>query len=224
MFAAISPRYDRANQWLSLGAHQHWRQAVVGRASLPPDAQVLDCATGTGDLALEWARALGPSGQVLGVDFCAPMLSEARRKVPSGRVWPVFLQADALALPFGEGVFDGASMAFGIRNVDDPLTCLRELARVVRPGGQVLVLEFGQPRGAFGAFYRLYSRTLLPTLGGLITGQRSAYEYLPRTAQAFPSGQAFLDLMAKSGALSEPQATPLSGGIAFLYRGIVTSR
>ena len=222
MFAAISPRYDQANQWLSLGVHRHWRQAVVDGASLRPGARVLDCATGTGDLALEWSRALGPSGRVIGADFCAPMLSEARRKVASGQAWPVFLQADALALPFGEGVFDGASMAFGIRNVDDPLSCLRELGRVVRPGGEVLVLEFGQPRGAFGALYRLYSRTLLPTLGGLITGQRSAYEYLPRTAQDFPSGQAFLDLMAKSGVFSEPQATPLSGGIAFLYRGVVT--
>jgi demethylmenaquinone methyltransferase/2-methoxy-6-polyprenyl-1,4-benzoquinol methylase len=223
MFAAISPRYDLANQILSFGVHRRWRRTLVRRANLPPGSSVLDCATGTGDLALEWARALGPSSRIVGTDFCAPMLAEAVRKATALGISAEFLEADALALPFDDGHFDAASIAFGIRNVDDPLACLRELGRVVRPGGQVLVLEFGQPDGAFGAVYRFYARAVLPAVGGLITGQRAAYEYLPRTARLFPSGERFSNLMIESGAFSEHTATRLSGGIAFLYRGQVAA-
>ena len=114
-----------------------------------------------------------------------------------------------------------ASIAFGIRNVDDPLRCLRELSRVVVPGGRVVVLEFGQPGGAFGALFRFYSRAVMPLVGGLVTGNRSAYEYLPRTAAAFPAGDRFLSLMREAGTFLEVRATKLLLGTAFVYVGIV---
>src|SRR5205085_3692723 len=126
---------------------------------------------------------------------CAEMLGPARRK---GAV--EFAVADVLDLPFDDAEFDVASIAFGIRNVDDPLRCLREMARVVKPGGCVIVLEFGQPRGPFGALFRAYSRGVMPVVGGLLTGNRAAYEYLPRTAAAFPSGEKFRALMGEAGA------------------------
>ena len=120
MFATIAPRYDLANELLSLGTHRRWRRALVKRAQLPAGASILDCATGTGDLALEFARAVGPSGKVTGIDFCEPMLAGARDKARAAGVKIDFRQADAQKLPFDSGRFDLVSIAFGIRNVDDP--------------------------------------------------------------------------------------------------------
>ena len=126
-----------------------------------------------------------------------------------------------MALPYPDASFDVSSISFGIRNVDDPVQCLREMARVVKPGGQVLVLEFGQPDGLWGAMYRLYSRAVMPAVGGLLTGNRAAYQYLPRTAAAFPAGERFLELMDRSAAFRERSARAFTGGITWLYRGIV---
>ena len=221
MFATIAPRYDLANQLLSLGIHRRWRKELVRRAALPAGASALDCATGTGDLALELARAVGPAGQVAGVDFCEPMLEGAREKAKAEGAAVEFRQADVQSLPFPDRRFDLASIAFGIRNVDDPLKCLREMARVVRPGGQVWVLEFGQPRGLFGGFYRFYNWAVVPNLGHLVTGKRSPYRYLPRTAKAFPAGDRFLALMDGAGVFLERNAFPLTFGVAYLYRGVV---
>jgi len=222
MFSSIAPRYDVANLVLSLGVDRSWRRAAVRESEARPGARVLDCATGTGDLALAMRRAVGRGGLVVGTDFCEPMLAPAREKASREGLGDVrFEVADALALPYPDGSFDVASIAFGIRNVDDPVRCLREMSRVVRPGGRVVVLEFGQPRGAFGALYRLYARQLMPRIGGLLTGNRSAYEYLPRTAAAFPAGERFLDLMDQAGTFSGRQARPLTGGLAFVYRGEV---
>lgn len=221
MFAGIAGRYDAANEVLSFGVHRLWRAAAVRRSGAREGDRVLDCATGTGDLAFAFRRAVGPAGSVVGTDFCAPMLEVARRKAQARGLAVRFEEADALALPFESGAFDVASIAFGIRNVDDPLACLREMARVVRPGGRVVVLEFGQPRGPFGALYRLYSRTALPFVGKLVTGQGAAYQYLPRTAAAFPAGDRFLELMGRSGAFARSSAEPLTFGAAFVYVGEV---
>jgi demethylmenaquinone methyltransferase/2-methoxy-6-polyprenyl-1,4-benzoquinol methylase len=220
MFASIAPRYDAANEVLSLGVHQSWRRAAVQAARLEPGQRALDCATGTGDLALELARAAGETGQVVGTDFCAPMLEPAPAKAARRGLQVRFSVADALALPFREGEFDAATIAFGIRNVDDPVRCLREMARVVKPGGRVVVLEFGQPRGAFGALFRAYSRGVMPLVGGLLTGNRQAYEYLPRTAAAFPAGDRFLALMDEARSFQSRTARPLTFGTAFVYCGV----
>jgi demethylmenaquinone methyltransferase / 2-methoxy-6-polyprenyl-1,4-benzoquinol methylase len=220
MFASIARRYDTANEVLSLGIHKGWRRAAVHLSGAAPGQRVLDCATGTGDLALEFKRVVGLQGEVIGTDFCAEMLESAPAKAAKAGLEVKFAVADVLALPYADGRFDVASIAFGIRNVDDPLLCLREMARVVRPGGCVVVLEFGQPRGPFGALFRAYSRGVMPMVGGLLTGNRAAYEYLPRTAAAFPAGEKFLDLMRESNAFSAVEAHPLTFGTAYVYRGV----
>lgn len=220
MFASIAPRYDTANEVLSLGVHRGWRRKAVRLAQVAPGQRVLDCATGTGDLALEFKRAVGPAGEVIGTDFCAEMLAAAPEKARRAGLSVSFAVADALALPYPDARFDVASIAFGIRNVDDPVRCLRELARVVKPGGRVVVLEFGQPRGAFGALFRFYSRGVMPLVGGLLTGNRAAYEYLPRTAAQFPAGEKFLDLMRQAGSFRDAQAHPLTYGTALVYVGV----
>ena len=220
MFASIARRYDTANEILSLGIHKGWRRAAVGISGAGRGQRVLDCATGTGDLALEFKRVVGGDGEVIGTDFCAEMLESAPAKAARLGLEVKFAVADALALPYPDASFDVASIAFGIRNVDDPLRCLREMARVVKRGGSVIVLEFGQPRGPFGALFRAYSRGVMPVVGGLLTGNRAAYQYLPRTAAAFPAGERFLELMRESSAFAHVEAQPLTFGTAYVYRGV----
>ncbi len=222
MFSSIAPRYDVTNVVLSLGVDRLWRRVAVRESGATSGARVLDCATGTGDLALALRRTVGPTGSVVGMDFCAAMLEPAREKARRAGLEDVrFEEGDALALRYPPGSFDVATIAFGIRNVDNPVQCLKEMARVVRPGGRVVVLEFGQPRGLWGALYRVYTRALMPALGGLLTGNRAAYAYLPRTAAAFPAGERFLALMDEAGTFSARRAVSLSGGIAFVYVGEV---
>jgi demethylmenaquinone methyltransferase/2-methoxy-6-polyprenyl-1,4-benzoquinol methylase len=221
MFSLIAPRYDLANDLLSFGLHRRWRERAVRLSNAAPGESVLDCATGTGDLALAFKRAVGPTGRVVGTDFCAEMLASAPAKARRAGLSVEFQVADATAIPFPAGTFDIASIAFGIRNVDDPALCLREMRRVVRPGGRVVVLEFGQPTGVFGAVFRLYSRTLLPWLGSVVSRQREAYQYLPRTAAAFPAGGRFLELMEQVGGFERTRAQPLTFGTAYVYLGHV---
>jgi demethylmenaquinone methyltransferase/2-methoxy-6-polyprenyl-1,4-benzoquinol methylase len=221
MFARIAPRYDAANDVLSMGLHRLWRAAAVRRAGPKAGDRILDCATGTGDLAMAFKRAVGRSGEVTGTDFCADMLRLAPTKAARLGLDVTFEVADALALPYGDGRFDVSSMAFGIRNVDDPRRCLRELARVLKSGGRVVVLEFGQPAGLFGALFRLYARLVMPLIGQALTGQRAAYEYLPRTAQAFPAGERFLAMMREVGVFRTVEAFPLVAGLAWIYVGVV---
>jgi len=223
MFAGIAPRYDRANVVLSLGIDRLWRRRA--RRLLAPRAgeRILDVCCGTGDVALGLRDAVGPRGRIVGADFCAPMLALAATKAGrlAARAPLLFVRADALALPFADGAFDAAVVAFGIRNVDDPVRGLREMARVVRPGGRVVVLEFGRPEApVLAPLYRWYSRVVIPRVGALVSGDRAPYEYLPRTSAAFPSGAAFTALMREAG-LASPRALPLTLGVAFAYRGEV---
>ncbi len=222
MFASIAKSYDRGNQVLSLGLHHRWRAAAVRLSGAKPGDRVLDCATGTGDLAFAFQRAVGPRGEVVGTDFCAEMLDLARAKADRERLPVRFEEADAMCLPYGDGTFDASSIAFGIRNVDDPAQGILEMARVVRPGGAVVVLEFGQPGGVlFGPLYRLYSGRVLPGLGGLVSGKREAYEYLHRTSSQFPSGPQFTEFMARTGRFASVRAHALTGGVAYVYVGAV---
>jgi demethylmenaquinone methyltransferase / 2-methoxy-6-polyprenyl-1,4-benzoquinol methylase len=221
MFASIARRYDAANEILSLGIHRAWRRAAVRLSGARLGDRVLDCATGTGDLALRFKRVVGPRGEVIGTDFCAEMLAAAPAKARRAGLEVHFEVADVLALPYPDASFDVASIGFGIRNVDDPVRCLREMARVVRSGGRVVVLEFGHPRGPFAALFDVYSRRVLPAVGGAITGNRSAYEYLPRTVAAFPAGDRFLALMDEAGSFAQRSATPLLAGATYVYVGTV---
>jgi demethylmenaquinone methyltransferase/2-methoxy-6-polyprenyl-1,4-benzoquinol methylase len=217
MFAAISRRYDRANTVLSGGVHHLWRRKAVKRAGMKVGDRVLDCATGTGDLAIAFRKAVGDSGRVVGTDFVPEMLGLARVKAQNVE-WDV---ADVTRLPFDDDSFDVASISFGIRNVDDPRKGIAEMARVVRSGGRVIVLEFGQPRGrAFGALYNWYSHQVIPRLGGAVTGEAAAYRYLQKSSGRFPCGDEFVALMRESADFATIDFVPLTFGIAYLYRGV----
>ncbi|HOJ02877.1 MAG TPA: ubiquinone/menaquinone biosynthesis methyltransferase [Bacteroidota bacterium] len=221
MFAAIAGSYDRANGVLSLGVHRRWRARTVKESGAVAGDAVLDCATGTGDLALEFKRAVGVEGRVVGTDFCADMLAHAPAKAERMGMAVEWEVQDAMALSYDDDSFDIASIAFGIRNVDDPVQALRSMARVVRPGGRVLVLEFGTPLWWMRPLFRFYSAVVIPLVGGLVSGNRDAYRYLTRTSAAFPTGVDFLALMDASGGYSRRYFLPLTGGIAYLYVGVV---
>ena len=220
MFAEVAPGYDRANRALSLGIDVWWRRCTV-RAVAPGESERgLDVCSGTGDLCFALRRA---GARMIGADFCAPMLQHTHRKGRSlSGQRPGFVAADAMQLPFERDRFDFATVAFGIRNVQDPVVALREMSRVVRDGGRVVVLEFCKPRvPLFGAAYRFYFGRVLPRLGRWVCGTKSdAYQYLHDSVMAFPERDDFLRLMEEAG-LVEPHMRLLTGGIAAIYRGEV---
>lgn len=221
MFASIADKYDLTNSVLSMGTHHRWRKTAVKMSGAVKGMSVLDCATGTGDLAFEFKQIVGQEGKVLGTDFCGEMMETAPAKAAERKLEVKFETADAMDLPYSDDTFDIASIAFGIRNVDNPTQCLKELARVVKPGGRVIVLEFGQPSGLFKYPYNFYSKYVIPFVGGMITGNREAYAYLPETSANFPAGEAFIRLMKDSGKYEDYKARSLMGGIAYVYAGDV---
>lgn len=221
MFADIADDYDRVNSILSFGVHHAWRTRTVLLSGAKKGDKVLDCATGTGDLALEFKKKVGSEGYVLGTDFCKEMIEHAPEKARYNNLDVDFEVADAMDLPYEDDRFDIASIAFGIRNVDDPVVALKEMARVVRPGGSVIVLEFGQPKGLMKYPYELYSQYIMPTVGGWISGNKEAYTYLPKTSAAFPAGDKFITLMDQSESFSQTDFEKLTGGIAYIYIGTV---
>jgi demethylmenaquinone methyltransferase/2-methoxy-6-polyprenyl-1,4-benzoquinol methylase len=221
MFASIASRYDRANTVMSGGIHHWWRRRAVRRAGVRRGDAVLDCATGTGDLAIAFRRAVGAGGRVVGTDFTPEMIALARAKARN----IVFEVADVTALPYDDASFDAASIAFGIRNVGDPVKGIAEMARVVRGGGRVVVVEFGKPRNALIRWaYDKYCRLALPRLGGVVTGQRAAYEYLEVSAARFPYGDDFVALMRRAADFASIEVVPLTFGVAYLYVGVTGPR
>lgn len=216
MFSEIAPSYDAGNDLLSFGVHRLWKQRLVRKARPKRGDSVLDIATGTGDIALLFADAVGPEGRVVGTDFTPGMIAEAQARGKNQGKGIEFEVGDAMALRFADDSFDIATISFGIRNVDDPVKALSEMNRVVRPGGRVVVLEFGQPRGLFGSVYSFYSGKICPILGGMVSGNKDAYDYLNRTSAAFPCRDAFVDLMRRAG-MTKIKWESLFGGVAFLY-------
>ncbi|MGK7369547.1 MAG: bifunctional demethylmenaquinone methyltransferase/2-methoxy-6-polyprenyl-1,4-benzoquinol methylase UbiE [Candidatus Halalkalibacterium sp. M3_1C_030] len=221
MFADIADDYDRVNSILSFGVHHAWRTKTVQLSGAKKGDHVLDCATGTGDLAIEFKEKVGSEGYVLGTDFCKEMIEHAPDKARENGLEVDFEVADAMDLPYDDDRFDIASIAFGIRNVDDPVVALKEMARVVKPGGSVIVLEFGQPKGLMKYPYELYSQYIMPTVGGWISGNKEAYTYLPKTSAEFPAGDKFITLMDRTESFSHTDFEKLTGGIAFIYIGTV---
>ena len=223
MFDRIAPRYDVTNSVLSMGQHGRWRRKLVKWSDVPVGGSVLDVATGTGDLAFLFQEKVGEVGRVVGLDFSKEMLVLAREKAHARKVEVEFREGDALNLPFPAHEFDVASIAFGIRNVDDPRRGVEEMARVVKPGGRVAVLEFGQPRGMMRLPYAVYARAVLPVVGGAMTGDRKAYKYLQETSAKFPAGPEFENLMRSTGCFSDIKTRRLSGGIVYGYLGTVAA-
>jgi demethylmenaquinone methyltransferase/2-methoxy-6-polyprenyl-1,4-benzoquinol methylase len=222
MFGKVAGKYDLANQVLSLGIHHLWRKKLVELSGAKPGQKVLDCATGTGDLAIEFKKAVGTLGDVVGTDFCVEMLGPAPKKAQGKGLDIKFQVADVMNLPFEDNSFDYSSISFGIRNVQDPKKGLSEMARVTKPGGKVMVLEFGQMQWpVIAPLYNFYSEKVLPRLGGLVTGEKEAYEYLNKSSQNFPCREKFLELMTSTGSFKDVKYTALTGGIAYIYQGTV---
>ena len=219
MFAGIARRYDLLNHLLSGNVDKSWRRLVARtlQPSLVEGARVLDVACGTGDLSRVLARAGAAS--VIGLDFCRPMLEIARRKVADDSRTVLFIEGDALRLPFADEAFDVVTIAFGLRNLAGVEEGLRELLRVLRPGGRAAVLEFSSPVvPGFRALFRFYFTRLLPRIGGWVSGSRGAYEYLPDSVSRFPDQERLAELMRGAG-FEEVGYRNLTGGIAALHTG-----
>ncbi|HVS01428.1 MAG TPA: ubiquinone/menaquinone biosynthesis methyltransferase [Thermoanaerobaculia bacterium] len=215
MFGRVAPAYDRLNHLLSASLDRVWRRRAAAALTTPADGPALDLCCGTGDQAVALRRR---GARVAAADFCLPMLALARPKMARlDPPRPGLLAADALALPFPGESFGAATVSFGLRNVVDLDAALRELARVLRPGGQLLVLEFALPRLApLRALYLLYFRRLLPWVGRLVSRHRSAYSYLPSSVLEFPQRRGFLAHLAATG-FAEPSWRDLSAGVVCLY-------
>jgi len=219
MFDRIAPRYDLLNHLLSGGIDVRWRRACVDFLALPPGGRVLDLCTGTAELLIEALRR-DAQGQGVGVDLSPEMLvrgaAKLRQRQMDGRT--VLLGGDVTSLPLAPEALDGALVAFGIRNVAEPLRGLREAHRVLRAGGALVVLEFALPRGVLGSLYRFYFRSVLPRLGGLISGDRGAYAYLPASVERFARPEELAALLRQAG-FDDVRSRRLTGGIAWLHRG-----
>jgi demethylmenaquinone methyltransferase / 2-methoxy-6-polyprenyl-1,4-benzoquinol methylase len=210
MFDRIAPVYDGMNRVMTAGLDRRWRRAAA-EAVVRPGDKVLDSCCGTGDLAIAAAEA---GGKVIGIDFSKPMLERARRKAPELE----WVEGDALALPFADGSFDAATVGFGVRNLSELDRGLREMRRVIRPGGRLAILEITRPRGLLAPFYRLWFDVLIPAAGKILPGG-SAYTYLPASVRRFPDPEGLAKLMDEAG-FGEIRWRLFAGGIVALHTGV----
>ncbi len=219
MFSAIAPRYDLLNHLLSMNVDRLWwnRTARTFRHILRrSENSALDLCCGTGDMTFALYRQARGAIQIVGADFSAAMLERARRK---GGGTPIqWVEADALNLPFGDEQFDLVTTAFGFRNLANYDAGLREIYRVLRPDGEVGILDVSEPKGVFGGFYRFYFRQVLPKIGTVISGVKGPYRYLPASVERFPAPEELLERMRQAG-FREVSWTPYTFGIAGLWRG-----
>jgi demethylmenaquinone methyltransferase / 2-methoxy-6-polyprenyl-1,4-benzoquinol methylase len=216
MFDRIAGVYDLMNSAMTAGLHHQWRQRAVDRAEVGPGSDALDVCCGTGDLALELRRRIGPDGRVVGCDFSEPMLDLARHKSGEEGLPVEFGWADALDLPYGEGSFDAVTIGFGARNLADLDRGISEMARVLRPGGRLVILEITRPhRAPLASFYSLWFDRIVPVIGNL-AGDPDAYSYLPDSVRSFPEPR---ELAAKIDAagLAEIRWLLLAGGIIAIH-------
>jgi demethylmenaquinone methyltransferase/2-methoxy-6-polyprenyl-1,4-benzoquinol methylase len=218
MFDAIAPRYDLLNHTLSAGMDRGWRNAAVEALGLQPGSRVLDLCTGTGDLAIAMVRRTS-GARVVGVDFAGRMLALAREKVRAAKLEDVIhlVRGDATSVPLATGSCDAVTIGFGIRNVAEPDRALREIARVLRPGGRLAILEFGEPViPGIRTLYGWYFKYLLPAVGRLVSRHDSAYSYLPASVRSFPPPDEFARSIAAAD-FSRVSPVPLTSGIVYLY-------
>ena len=217
MFSRIAVRYDVLNHVLSMNVDKMWRRRVrrlLADVLDDPSAMVLDVACGTGDLSIELKR--NSKASVVGSDFCRPMLAIAREK---SREIP-YVEGDALTLPFADSSFDAVTIAFGLRNLASFEDGLKELLRILKPGGRLVVLEFSTPTvPGLEAMFNLYFRKILPRIGGAVSGSREAYEYLPNSVSKFPDQDGLAELMRNAG-FKSIEYSNLTGGIAAIHTGV----
>ena len=222
MFTAIAPRYDLLNHVLSCNVDRLWWRRTArtfGHILDRPDARVLDLCCGTGDMTFALRREAGKSGaQILGADFSHAMLQRAAEKSAADASRPGWIEADALRLPFPDKHFDLVTSAFGFRNLADYDAGLREIVRVLRPGGECGILECATPKGAMGVLYSVYFKQILPRVGTLVSGVRGPYSYLPASVERFPKPDEMMQRMRRAG-FAEASWTPFTFGIAGLHWG-----
>lgn len=221
MFDRVAARYDLLNSLMSAGLHHRWRERAADRAELVAGGSALDVCCGTGDLTLELASRLAPGGSVVGCDFSEPMLDLAREKAEARNAVGVrFEWADALSLPYDAGRFDAVTVGFGLRNFADRDRGLREMARVLRPGGRLVVLEFTRPtRPPFSTFYSLWFDRIAPVLGR-ISDDPEAYAYLAESVRSFPGPRDLAEKMDRGAGLESIRYSILAGGIVTIHTGI----
>lgn len=214
-FTAIADKYDLHNTLLSYNRDKYWRKFAVSKTGVTGGERILDIATGTGKLALELAKEAGERGEVIGIDFCQKMLDKARGKKENLEL----VLATSESLPFPEDTFDCATIGFALRNVVDMEKTIQEMIRVLKPGGKAVCLEFSHPRNRlFKKIYRLYIFTILPLIGGLISGHRDVYAYLPRSIEEFLQPEELVQIMEEAG-LKDVQFYPLTWGITSVHVG-----
>jgi demethylmenaquinone methyltransferase/2-methoxy-6-polyprenyl-1,4-benzoquinol methylase len=221
MFDRVAGRYDALNSVMTAGLHHRWRQRAAERAELGPGDSALDVCCGTGDMALELAGRVSPGGHVVGCDFSEPMLDLAREKARDRAAEAVrFEWADALSLPYDAGRFDAVTVGFGVRNLADLDRGLREMTRVLRPGGRLVILEITQPvRPPLSVFYSLWFDRIVPLLG-TFSGDSEAYSYLPESVRSFPAPRRLAEMMDAAG-LEQIRWTVLAGGIIAIHSGVL---
>lgn len=215
MFSGIADSYDKTNDVFSFGMHRSWKSKAINMATIKNGENILDIATGTGDLAIE-IKQIYPECKVFGLDFSPKMLEIARKKNSEID----FIEGDALSLPFDNSSLDKCFISYGIRNVDSVERCISEIFRVLNPNGKMVILETGKPNGIIYPFYRLYTKYILPILGKFLSKDKDSYIYLSQTANDFPCGKEFEKIIKKSSNFSKVYLKRLFFGSSYIYIGI----
>ena len=217
IFSDVASSYDKANNAMTFGLAHMWRKKVVTLSQTPKNGTVLDCATGTGDLAIEFKKHLGNHAKVTGIDFCKEMLEFAPQKAKSKNLDIDFQIGDVLNLKFEDAAFNTVTIAYGIRNVENTIGGLEEMWRTVKPGGKLLILETGEGSGLLSLPIKFYTKFIVPILGGFISKKKHAYSYLSASSQAFPSKEKFIALTESLPNVQYTSCKTLMFGASYIY-------